>query len=109
MSFLLDPPALVICGVLIDRYVESTRRRTILATAVVGVFYLVSTLLYLDVLPWWWGGWIAGSDWMLNSGLPTNLEPQPGTHVLAVIIFASYPLWMLLGLDLASYGGSEDA
>jgi hypothetical protein len=100
MSFLLDPPALVLVGVAIDRYVDARSRRNRLAAGVVAVFVVVSTLLYLDVLPWWLGGWMSGSDWMLNSGLDTELSRKPGTDVLAVVLFASYPLWMRLGLDI---------
>lgn len=108
MSFLLDPPALVIIGVLIDRYVKSDKRQTKIAASVVVLFLVVSSLLYLDVLPWWWGEWIAGSDWMLNSGLDTNVERSPGIDILAVIQFAAYPLWMRLGLDLQGYIGDRD-
>lgn len=100
MSFLLDPPALVLLGVIIGRYVDSGRRRVRLAAGVVGIFVVGSSLLYLDVVPWWWGEWIAGSDWMLNSGLGTDLTRQPGMDILAVVIFASYPLWMKLGLEV---------
>lgn len=99
MSFLLDPPALVVIGVLLRRYVEPQARRNRVAAGVVVVFVAVSTLLYLGVLPWWWGEWISGTDWMLNSGLPTDLKRQPGTDVLAVVMFAAYPLWMRLGLS----------
>lgn len=100
MSFLLDPPALVVIGLLLQRYVDRPETRTWLAAAVVAVFIGVSTLLYLDILPWWWGQWMSGSDWMLNSGLATDLQRQPGTDVLAVILFAAYPFWMKLGLEL---------
>ena len=100
MSFLLDPPALVVIGIVIDRFVASRARRNRYAAAVVVVFLVVSTLLYLDVLPWWWGTWMSGTDWMLNSGLDTSLTREPGTDVLAVILFAAYPLWMKLGLDI---------
>lgn len=103
MSFLLDPPALVLIGFLLRRYVPSPPRRQRLAAGVVVVFVVVSTLLYLDVLPWWWGEWISGTDWMLNSGLDTDLTRQPGTDVLALVLFAAYPLWMKLGLDIYRY------
>lgn len=98
MSFLLDPPALVLIGFAIGRYARSERLRTRLAAAVVVIFISVSALLYVDVLPWWLGEWIAGSDWMLNSGLDTDLQRQSGTDVLAIVMFAAYPLWMDLGL-----------
>lgn len=100
MSFLLDPPALVMIGLLISRYVEEPERRTRLAAGVVGVFVAGSSLLYLDVFPWWFGRWMSGTDWVLNSGLGTGLTRSAGTDVLAVVIFASYPLWMRLGLDI---------
>jgi hypothetical protein len=103
MSFLLDPPSLVVLGYLIGRFGRSRTSRARLAVVVVAVFLIVSGLLYLDVIPWWLGGWIDGSDWMLNSGLPTAVERGPGIDVLAVILFASYPLWMKLGLDVARW------
>jgi hypothetical protein len=71
-----------------------------MAAGVVAAFLIVSTLLYVDVLSWWLGDWMRGSDWMLNSGLGTSLTRRPGTDVLAVVLFAAYPLWMKLGLDL---------
>lgn len=100
MSFLLDPPALVLLGFLIARYVQSRGRQVRLAAATVLAFLLVSGLLYLDLVPWWWGGPVAGPDFMLNSGLGYGLERSPGIDVLAVIMFAAYPLWAGLGLEL---------
>lgn len=100
MSFLLDPPALVLIGIVIGRYARSSGTRTRLAVGVVALFLVVSGLLYVDVLPWWLGEWMSGSDWMLNSGLDTNLTRQPGTDILAVVMFAAYPLWIYLGLKL---------
>jgi hypothetical protein len=105
MSFLLDPPALVVLGVLIGRYVDSEPHRRRLAAGVVAVFVVVSSLLYLDLLPWWLGEWMRGSDWMLNSGLGTELTRQPGTDVLAIVLFAAYPLWMKLGLEIDRWRG----
>lgn len=98
MSFLLDPPALVILGFVISRYVTDHGSRRWIAGAVVTVFLIVSGLLYLNVIPWWWGTWISGTDWMLNSGLDTTLQRSAGTDVLALVLFAAYPLWMHLGL-----------
>lgn len=99
MSFLLDPPSLVVIGVVIDRYVQSTSRRVRLAAGVVFLFLIKSTLLYFDLVPWWFSE-ANGTQWMLNSGLDTNVTRQPGTDVLAVIMFAAYPLWLKLGLDI---------
>ncbi len=104
MSFLLDPPSLVILGVFLGRFIRHRLLRLKLASLVVLLFLFVSVLLYLDVVPWWFGGWISGSDWMLNSGLGTELRKERGMGVLAAIMFAAYPLWMRFGLDLGDRG-----
>lgn len=104
MSFLLDPPSLVLLGFLVGRFVHHSQMRLKIASGVVLIFIFVSVLLYLDVIPWWFGTWINGSDWMLNSGLGTHLEKQDGMDVLAGIMFAAYPLWMKLGLGAGRRG-----
>lgn len=101
MSFLLDPPSLVAIGAAIGRYVQSASTRSRLAAGVVLLFLVKSTLLYLDIVPWWFGEG-DGPEWMLNSGLDTNVTRTPGIDVLAVLMFAAYPLWMRLGLELGS-------
>jgi hypothetical protein len=104
VSFLLDPPSLVVLGILLGRFIHHRLLRLKLAAFVVLLFLFVSVLLYLDVIPWWFGGWVSGSDWMLNSGLGTDLRKEEGMGVLAVIMFAAYPLWMKLGLNLGGRG-----
>lgn len=99
MSFLLDPPLLVVTGALLGRFEGDERRRRRLTLAVLGLFYAVSGLLYLDVLPWWDGRrWTRGSRFMLNSNLGTRLRRSAGVDVLAVVLFAAYPLWLWIGL-----------
>jgi hypothetical protein len=99
MSFLLDPPLLFASGAVVGRFVPTGSRRRRIALAVLGLFYAVSGLLYLDVLPWWDGRrWTRGSTFMLNSGLNTRLKRTAGVDVLAVVLFAAYPLWVWLGL-----------
>lgn len=99
MSFLLDPPILFGSGVLIGRYEDDETDTRRLSLAVLALFYLVSGLLYLDVLPWWSGDrWTRGSQFMLNSGLNTRLKRNAGVDVLAVLLFAAYPLWLWVGL-----------
>jgi hypothetical protein len=99
MSFLLDPPSLVFIGIVLNRYVQSATRRMRLAIGVVLLFLVKSTLLYFDLVPWWFSD-ANGTQWMLNSGLDTNLTRRPGTDILAALMFAAYPLWMKLGLDI---------
>ncbi|HLB72177.1 MAG: hypothetical protein OIN88_04370 [Candidatus Methanoperedens sp.] len=104
MSFLLDPPSLFLSGLLIGRFMQKGQVRTILAALVVLLFLIFSALLYLDMIGWWYGDWIQGSDWMLNSGFGTDMKKEKGMDMIAVIVFASYPLWMKLGLDIGSRG-----
>ncbi|MEF8843423.1 MAG: hypothetical protein V5A62_17660 [Haloarculaceae archaeon] len=51
----------MLIGVAVGRYVDDRARRRRPA-AVVVVLVAVSTLLYLDVLPWWLKEWMRGSD-----------------------------------------------
>ena len=113
MSFLLDPPALLLLGFLAARvsyltvafensfFTRGSSRRSIF---IVGVFFTLlfwvySSLLYLDVIyfPWPLPRWFGGIDWMLNSGLPFGLTRTLTTDLLALMIFGIYPLWYYLG------------
>jgi hypothetical protein len=99
MSFLIDPPLLFGSGLLLGRFVPKGSRRRRIALAVLGLFYAVSGLLYADVLPWWDGRrWTRGSSFMLNSGLNTRVKRTAGVDVLAVLLFAAYPLWVWVGM-----------
>jgi len=105
MSFLIDPPLLFVSGLLLGRFVPKGSLRRRIAVGILGVFYAVSGLLYLDVLPWWDGRrWTRGSAFMLNSGLNTRLKRRAGHDVLAVVLFAAYPLWIWFGMELGRQG-----
>jgi hypothetical protein len=100
VSFLIDPPWLYANG----RAIARARRPAPLALGTVAVFWGVSIPLYLDA-GWTRPIWRAcrarsGRDWMLNSGV-LRLEhrrPSRGTHAISAAIFATYPLWLWLGL-----------
>jgi hypothetical protein len=120
LSFLLDPPALVIIGFVSgkayylllafgDRLFSrgaAKKQLLLFGAAVVAIFWAYSALLYLNVIyfPWPLPHWYGGTNWMLNSGLPLGISRSPTTDVLAVIIFATYPLWFYLGAELAKAG-----
>jgi hypothetical protein len=120
LSFLLDPPALLLIGFLVgklyylmvvfgDRIISrGASRKGLFAfgAAVVALFWVYSTLLYLNVIyfPWPLPHWYGGTNWMLNSGLPLGLTRNPTTDIVAVVIFASYPFWFYLGAELAKAG-----
>lgn len=106
MSFLIDPPLLYLNGEAYARLgPDAAQGGTARAAgaAVIGLFWVVSGALYLD-RRWTRPLWRAcrarsGRDWMVNSGVLRVDERRvgAGTHLLAVLIFATYPLWLVLG------------
>jgi hypothetical protein len=73
---------------------------------VVIIFWAYSALLYLNAIyfPWPLPRWYGGTDWMLNSGLPLGLARSTTSDLLAVVVFATYPLWFYLGTELGLAG-----
>jgi len=120
LSFLLDPPALLLVGFLAgqvyhlavvfgDRIITrgpSRRKLRIFGVAAVVIFWAYSALLYLNVIyfPWPFPRWYGGMEWMLNSGLPLGLTHTPSADVIAVVIFATYPLWFYFGTKIGLPG-----
>lgn len=114
MSFLLDVLSLAFIGYVTvnvqrlivvlqgDIWKRGRSRRFVwtLGVAVTAIFIGLSTLLYLDIIPFFS---IQGSDWMLNSGLPLNLQRSSATDILAVLIFVSYPGWFQIGVWSGEY------
>ena len=102
MSFLIDPPWLYANGRLTARMPERAQRPV--AAATLGVFMVTSVSLYLNA-PWTRPIWKLcraedGRDWMLNSGVlhVDHRDATPRTHVVSAALFASYPLWLWLGI-----------
>jgi hypothetical protein len=105
MSFLIDPPWLYATGQAYGRAMpQPTRASRALSAATAGVFLTTSIALYLDRL-WTTPIWKAcrarsGRDWMLNSGVfrfdPDNVRTR--THRVSAAIFATYPLWLAIGI-----------
>jgi len=108
MSFLIDPALLYAGG---RTYAATTppQERTAkndlkVAAQTMACFYAVSVGLYLD-RPWTKPIWRAcrarsGRDWMVNSGV-TRFDASragPRTHAAAAAMFATYPLWLWLGM-----------
>jgi hypothetical protein len=105
MSFLIDPPWLYANGrALAAARPDDAGARDKLAAATLGVFLVTSVSLYFDK------GWTkpiwrlcrarSGRDWMLNSGV-FRMDPDAAstpTHLASGALFATYPLWLWLGL-----------
>jgi hypothetical protein len=107
MSFLIDPPWLYVNG----RVLAATappEKRAPLAAGTVAVFLITSVGLYLNAR-WTRPIWRlcrarSGRDWMLNSGVLNIDADRAGTptHLLSGALFATYPLWLWLGLRRTS-------
>ena len=100
MSFLIDGPWLYANG----RAIARTDHPTELAAGTMAVFWGVSIPLYLN-RRWTRPIWRAcrassGRDWMINSGvLKVDADTVSARgHALSAAIFATYPLWLWLGL-----------
>jgi hypothetical protein len=108
MSFLIDPALLYAGG---RAYRAATgdkpadrRRDAAVGAATMALFWGVSIGLYRDQR-WTTPIWKlcrarSGRDWMLNSGVLRIDETRVGrtTHLIAAAIFATYPLWLALGM-----------
>lgn len=108
MSFLIDPALLYAGGrtyaAVVPDEQRTAGRDAALMAAYMAVFWGVSVGLYLDQ-GWTKPVWKAcraesGRDWMLNSGV-LKLDWRRagrGTHAVSAAIFATYPLWLWLGM-----------
>jgi hypothetical protein len=107
MSFVLDPPLLVVSGAAAE--IASGGDRTAsrrLRGGIVGLFVGVSLALYANLpgLGFLWRpfGSRSGREFMLTSGLG-RLDGRPlggRRHAAALSLFALYPLWARLGAAL---------
>jgi hypothetical protein len=102
MSFLIDPPWLYANGRITAQLPEEAQKPV--ATATLATFLVTSISLYLN-RPWTRWIWRLcraddGRDWMLNSGVLRldHRNAGPGTHAVSAALFASYPVWLWLGL-----------
>ena len=106
MSFLIDPPWLYANGHAYARLAPEPSRPTTaraLGAATIASFWAVSVSMYLNRA---WTGPLAracrasdGRDWMLNSGVFRfdHRRAGPRTHLVAALLFLTYPLWLRLG------------
>jgi hypothetical protein len=107
MSFVLDPPALFLCGIVLaflnKKFISSQFTR-ILGALVLFIFWIVSGALFLDLMEWPINlfdppdfGSIGGKAWMLHTDI-TGIQDIP--LVLAAGIFLLYPLFLWIGYEI---------
>jgi hypothetical protein len=102
VSLLADPPLLFANGVAYARLAPGRTPRAA-AVAVIALFWGVSIPLYVNAA-WTRPLWPFlpgrdGRDFMVNfPGLRVDTKRiGPRTHVLAALVFATYPAWLWLG------------
>jgi hypothetical protein len=119
MSFLLDPLFLIVIGITIaflaEKGLHKILRKPLLVLSVVTVvlFWSISGLLYLDYLDFpWLGEAGSGRHFMWNSGVEliglepsidvsvTYADPFCTLNVVAVLLLATYPLFLYLGVHV---------
>jgi hypothetical protein len=109
VSFLIDPPWQVLNGAAIARVSPNRGVERALELAADALFFSVSIPLYMNAEwtePIWKPtGAESGRDWMINSRV-FRFEHRKvtwRTHAVAAAIFATYPLWLKLGLKLGRH------
>ncbi len=102
MSFLLDPPTLVIIGGLLgiseEKFHLSKKTLKKFGCVIVAVFWVFSSALYLDMIMWYIPGlWnMEGSVWMFHSNITGILKAEVPLAVV-VLMFLLYPAWLYTG------------
>ena len=107
MSFLLDPPLLLILGGILylagNRFAMTDGTRTAIGILIVLVFISVSALLYLDVIGCFFPficGNLSGSEFMFHSDI-TGIYRKDMPLFAVVLLFALYPMWLYSGYEAA--------
>ncbi|KYK37102.1 MAG: hypothetical protein AYK18_10845 [Theionarchaea archaeon DG-70] len=108
MSFLLDPPTLILLGAVVYTFSRRFHLRRlwqiIAGVGIVSAFIVVSSLLYMDLIRCYIPFVIdmKGSEWMFHSNI-TGIYKEDVPKVLVAIMFVIYPLWYYLGYISAQY------
>jgi hypothetical protein len=108
MSFLIDAPWLAANGYLIAKVSPNEKVERALELVIDATFLAVSVPMYLNAKwtepVWKPTGSESGRDWMINSRVFMFEHKRPSwkVHAVSAAIFATYPLWLKLGLKLGA-------
>lgn len=105
MSFIIDPPLLLLCGLAIyflgQRLKWSRHAKIAVGLAVVLIFIVFSFLLYADVIdcvfPFF--SELSGSSFMFHSNVTTIYKPMV-PKIIVLFLFLLYPFWILAGYSI---------
>ncbi|HOO52916.1 MAG TPA: DUF362 domain-containing protein [Methanothrix sp.] len=106
MSFLIDPPLLVLSGLFIyfggRRLGWNRHAKIVVGVAIILIFIIFSSLLYADVFrcvfPFFSG--LSGSEFMLHSNI-TGITKEMVPTFVVVLLFVLYPVWLFAGYAAA--------
>lgn len=107
MSFLIDPPLLIISGILLylagEKYALTDGKKKAIGILIVLLFISVSALLYLDAVRCFFPficGSLSGSEFMFHSDV-TGIYKEDVPLFVVILLFALYPLWIYSGYAIA--------
>ena len=107
MSFLIDPPLLIISGALLylagARYGLTVGNQAVVGMLVVLLFISVSALLYIDAIQCFFPficGNMSGSEFMFHSDI-TGIYKKDVPLAVVILLFALYSLWLYSGYAIA--------
>ena len=102
MSFLIDPPLLLLSGLAIyflgKRMQWSRHAKIVVGLAIALIFIIFSTLLYADIIrctfPFF--SHLSGSEFMFHSDI-THITKSMVPKIVVLFLFLLYPVWIFAG------------
>ncbi|MHB8120372.1 MAG: DUF362 domain-containing protein [Methanothrix sp.] len=102
MSFLIDPPLLLLSGLAIylfgRRMQWSRHAKIVIGLAIALIFIIFSALLYADIIrgsfPFF--SHLSGSEFMFHSNL-THITKSMVPEIVVLFLFLLYPVWIFAG------------
>lgn len=106
MSFLIDPPFLLLSGLaifLLGRKLDWSRHaKIVVGLGIVLIFIAFSSLLYADFVPFTipFFHYARGSEFMLHTDI-THIHKYQVPQIAVFFLFLLYPVWIYLGYAAA--------
>ncbi|HPE63377.1 MAG TPA: hypothetical protein PLQ49_04630, partial [Methanothrix sp.] len=102
MSFLIDPPLLILSGILIyfvgPKLGWNRHAKIVVGVAIVLIFIIFSSLLYADIIRFVFPFFSekTGSAFMLHSNT-THITTDMVPTGVVILLFLLYPVWLFAG------------
>ncbi|MDQ1255127.1 MAG: hypothetical protein QG646_4406, partial [Euryarchaeota archaeon] len=102
MSFIIDPPLLLLFGLgiyFLGKKMEWSRHaKIVVGLAIVLIFVIFSVFLYADIIrcPFPFFSQMKGSEFMFHSNI-THITKSMVPKIVVLFLFLLYPIWILAG------------